>query len=53
MQIANRTFSTDMATQSPPGSPPVAAVKPQKVHLCQQHLTNTLNNIKYKDYGLF
>lgn len=31
MQIANRTFSTDMATQSPPGSPPVAAVKPQKI----------------------
>uniref|UniRef100_A0A8C4H8P2 Pleckstrin homology domain-containing family A member 8 n=1 Tax=Dicentrarchus labrax TaxID=13489 RepID=A0A8C4H8P2_DICLA len=31
MQIANRTFSTDMATQSPPGSPPVAAIKPQKV----------------------
>ncbi|KAK2910339.1 pleckstrin homology domain-containing family A member 8 [Channa argus] len=31
MQIANRTFSADMATQSPPGSPPVAAIKPQKV----------------------
>ncbi|KAM9782891.1 pleckstrin homology domain-containing family A member 8 [Neosynchiropus ocellatus] len=31
MQIANRTFTTDMATQSPPGSPPVAAVKPQKI----------------------
>ncbi|XP_042280334.1 pleckstrin homology domain-containing family A member 8 [Thunnus maccoyii] len=31
MQIANRTFSTDMATQSPPGSPPVAAIKPQKI----------------------
>ncbi|XP_026149035.1 pleckstrin homology domain-containing family A member 8 isoform X2 [Mastacembelus armatus] len=39
MQIANRTFSTDMATQSPPGSPPVAAIKPQKIkpvnHLSQ------------------
>lgn len=31
MQIANRTFSADMVTQSPPGSPPVAAIKPQKV----------------------
>ncbi|KAM3613534.1 uncharacterized protein V6R79_001036 [Siganus canaliculatus] len=31
MQIANRTFSTDMATQTPPGSPPVAAIKPHKI----------------------
>uniref|UniRef100_A0A3Q3VZT8 Pleckstrin homology domain-containing family A member 8 n=1 Tax=Mola mola TaxID=94237 RepID=A0A3Q3VZT8_MOLML len=31
MQIANRTFSPDMATHSPPGSPPIAAIKPQKV----------------------
>ncbi|XP_034409548.1 pleckstrin homology domain-containing family A member 8 [Cyclopterus lumpus] len=31
MQIANHTFSTDVATQSPPGSPPVAAIKPQKI----------------------
>nr|XP_046254414.1 pleckstrin homology domain-containing family A member 8 [Scatophagus argus] len=31
MQIANRTFSPDMATQTPPGSPPVAAIKPQKI----------------------
>ncbi|XP_029958389.1 pleckstrin homology domain-containing family A member 8 [Salarias fasciatus] len=31
MQIANRTFNTDMATQSPPGTPPVAAIKPQKI----------------------
>ncbi|CAL1611309.1 unnamed protein product [Knipowitschia caucasica] len=31
MQIANRTFNTEMATQSPPGSPPVAAIKPQKI----------------------
>uniref|UniRef100_H2USF3 Pleckstrin homology domain-containing family A member 8 n=1 Tax=Takifugu rubripes TaxID=31033 RepID=H2USF3_TAKRU len=31
MQIANHTFSLDMATQSPPGSPPVAAIKPRKV----------------------
>ncbi|XP_061572643.1 pleckstrin homology domain-containing family A member 8 isoform X2 [Cololabis saira] len=31
MQIANRTFSTDMATHSPPGTPPIAAIKPQKI----------------------
>ncbi|XP_068179276.1 pleckstrin homology domain-containing family A member 8 [Antennarius striatus] len=31
MQIANHTFSPDMVTQSPPGSPPVAAIKPQKI----------------------
>ncbi|XP_041844297.1 pleckstrin homology domain-containing family A member 8 isoform X2 [Melanotaenia boesemani] len=31
MQIANRTFSADVATHSPPGTPPVAAIKPQKV----------------------
>lgn len=33
MQIATHTFSLDVATQSPPGSPPVAAVKPRKVSL--------------------
>uniref|UniRef100_A0A3B5MXS5 Pleckstrin homology domain-containing family A member 8 n=1 Tax=Xiphophorus couchianus TaxID=32473 RepID=A0A3B5MXS5_9TELE len=32
MQIANRTFTTDLGTHSPPGTPPVAAIKPQKVH---------------------
>ncbi|XP_068613855.1 pleckstrin homology domain-containing family A member 8 [Brachionichthys hirsutus] len=31
MQIASSTFSPDMVTQSPPGSPPVAAIKPQKI----------------------
>lgn len=31
MQIANRTFTTDLGTHSPPGTPPVAAIKPQKV----------------------
>lgn len=31
MQIANHTFSLDMTTQTPPGSPPVAAIKPRKV----------------------
>uniref|UniRef100_A0A1A8GGB1 Pleckstrin homology domain containing, family A (Phosphoinositide binding specific) member 8 n=1 Tax=Nothobranchius korthausae TaxID=1143690 RepID=A0A1A8GGB1_9TELE len=41
MQIANRTFSTDVTTHSPPGTPPVAAVKPQRTkpvnHLKQNH----------------
>ncbi|XP_062255452.1 pleckstrin homology domain-containing family A member 8 [Platichthys flesus] len=41
MQIANHTFSSDAPLQSPPGSPPVAAIKPQKIkpinHLNQNH----------------
>uniref|UniRef100_A0A667ZTM8 Pleckstrin homology domain-containing family A member 8 n=1 Tax=Myripristis murdjan TaxID=586833 RepID=A0A667ZTM8_9TELE len=50
MQIANRTFSTDMVTQSPPGSPPVAAIKPQKVcvsltvSVSKQHGKNDTTN---------
>ncbi|KAK2844456.1 hypothetical protein Q5P01_011115 [Channa striata] len=47
MQIANRTFSTDMATQSPPGSPPVAAIKPQKVKPVN-HLNQTVGE-KWRD----
>ncbi|XP_061632468.1 pleckstrin homology domain-containing family A member 8 [Phyllopteryx taeniolatus] len=31
MQIANRTFTPDASKQSPPASPPVAAIKPQKI----------------------
>ncbi|KAJ3598430.1 hypothetical protein NHX12_001940 [Muraenolepis orangiensis] len=31
MQIANHTFSADTVSQSPPGSPPVATIKPQKI----------------------
>ncbi|XP_054638680.1 pleckstrin homology domain-containing family A member 8 isoform X2 [Dunckerocampus dactyliophorus] len=31
MQIANRTFTTDMSKHSPPASPPVATIKPQKM----------------------
>ncbi|XP_061530951.1 pleckstrin homology domain-containing family A member 8 isoform X2 [Phycodurus eques] len=31
MQIANRTFTPDASKQSPPASPPVAAIKPQKL----------------------
>ncbi|XP_059909577.1 pleckstrin homology domain-containing family A member 8 isoform X3 [Gadus macrocephalus] len=39
MQIANHTFSSDMVSQSPPGSPPVAAIKPQKIKpLCHLKL---------------
>uniref|UniRef100_A0A3B3DXU8 Pleckstrin homology domain-containing family A member 8 n=1 Tax=Oryzias melastigma TaxID=30732 RepID=A0A3B3DXU8_ORYME len=30
MQIANRTFSTDMTAHSPPGTPPLAAIKQHK-----------------------
>ncbi|KAI3360463.1 hypothetical protein L3Q82_002357 [Scortum barcoo] len=47
MQIANRTFSTDMATQSPPGSPPVAAIKPQKIKAVN-HLNQNLGE-KWRD----
>ncbi|KAJ8004778.1 hypothetical protein DPEC_G00139850 [Dallia pectoralis] len=41
MLIANRTFSSDHIAKTPPGSPPVAAVKPQKVkpvNQSNQHL---------------
>uniref|UniRef100_A0A673HC49 Pleckstrin homology domain-containing family A member 8 n=1 Tax=Sinocyclocheilus rhinocerous TaxID=307959 RepID=A0A673HC49_9TELE len=30
MQIASQTFSPDLLSQTPPGSPPVATIKPQK-----------------------
>ncbi|XP_076136776.1 pleckstrin homology domain-containing family A member 8 isoform X1 [Alosa pseudoharengus] len=36
MQIASRTFNPDLLTLSPPGSPPIAAVKPQKVRPINQ-----------------
>ncbi|KAM6909852.1 pleckstrin homology domain-containing family A member 8 [Xenentodon cancila] len=47
MQIANRTFSTDMATHSPPGTPPVAAIKPQKIKAVN-HLNQKLGE-KWRD----
>ncbi|GAA6227133.1 pleckstrin homology domain-containing family A member 8 [Lates japonicus] len=47
MQIANRTFSSDLATQSPPGSPPVAAIKPQKIKPVN-HLNQNLGE-KWRD----
>ncbi|TMS11186.1 pleckstrin homology domain-containing family A member 8 [Larimichthys crocea] len=47
MQIANRTFSADLATQSPPGSPPVAAIKPQKIKPVN-HLNQNLGE-KWRD----
>ncbi|XP_059195770.1 pleckstrin homology domain-containing family A member 8 [Centropristis striata] len=47
MQIATRTFSTDLATQSPPGSPPVAAIKPQKIKPVN-HLNQNLGE-KWRD----
>ncbi|XP_042346543.1 pleckstrin homology domain-containing family A member 8 [Plectropomus leopardus] len=47
MQIANRTFGADIATQSPPGSPPVAAIKPQKIKPIN-HLNQNLGE-KWRD----
>ncbi|KAK9513665.1 hypothetical protein VZT92_027180 [Zoarces viviparus] len=47
MQIANHTFSSDVATQSPPGSPPVAAIKPQKIKPVN-HLKQNLGE-KWRD----
>lgn len=47
MQIANRTFTTDLATQSPPGTPPVAPIKPQKIKH-SHHLNQNLGE-KWKD----
>ncbi|MEQ2290369.1 Pleckstrin y domain-containing A member 8 [Ameca splendens] len=47
MQIANRTFNTDLGTHSPPGTPPVAALKPQKIKVAN-HLNLNLGE-KWKD----
>uniref|UniRef100_A0A669CQI9 Pleckstrin homology domain containing, family A (phosphoinositide binding specific) member 8 n=1 Tax=Oreochromis niloticus TaxID=8128 RepID=A0A669CQI9_ORENI len=47
MQIANRTFTTDLAPQSPPGTPPVAPIKPQKIKH-SHHLNQNLGE-KWKD----
>ncbi|XP_022050200.1 pleckstrin homology domain-containing family A member 8 isoform X1 [Acanthochromis polyacanthus] len=47
MQIANRTFSTDMASQSPPGTPPITAIKPQKIKPIN-HLNQNLGE-KWRD----
>ncbi|XP_052002407.1 pleckstrin homology domain-containing family A member 8-like [Xyrauchen texanus] len=33
MQIASRTFNPDLTGRTPPGSPPVATIKPQKIKL--------------------
>ncbi|XP_036438819.1 pleckstrin homology domain-containing family A member 8 [Colossoma macropomum] len=48
MQIASRTFSPDLLSHSPPGSPPVAAVKPQKI----KPLNQTSHNSEEKQRGL-
>ncbi|KAM4736176.1 pleckstrin homology domain-containing family A member 8 [Anableps anableps] len=47
MQIANRTFTTDLGTHSPPGTPPVAAIKPLKIKHAN-HLNLNLGE-KWKD----
>lgn len=47
MQIANHTFTTDLGTHSPPGTPPVTAIKPQKIRHAN-HLNPSLGE-KWKD----
>ncbi|KAK6491219.1 pleckstrin homology domain-containing family A member 8-like [Huso huso] len=34
MQIASKTFNSELLLQTPPSSPPVAAIKPDKVKYC-------------------
>uniref|UniRef100_A0A8C1WXI8 Pleckstrin homology domain-containing family A member 8 n=1 Tax=Cyprinus carpio TaxID=7962 RepID=A0A8C1WXI8_CYPCA len=34
MQIASQTFSPDLLSRTPPGSPPVATIKPHKMCFC-------------------
>ncbi|KAF6739572.1 Pleckstrin homology domain-containing family A member 8 [Oryzias melastigma] len=48
MQIANRTFSTDMTAHSPPGTPPLAAIKQHKSIKLTNHLNLNLGE-KRKD----
>uniref|UniRef100_A0A8C6T357 Pleckstrin homology domain-containing family A member 8 n=1 Tax=Neogobius melanostomus TaxID=47308 RepID=A0A8C6T357_9GOBI len=48
MQIATRTFNTDMPSQTPPGSPPVAAIKPQKVG-DNEAVNNNSSNLKEQE----
>ncbi|XP_034030902.1 pleckstrin homology domain-containing family A member 8 isoform X2 [Thalassophryne amazonica] len=43
MHIANRTFGADIVT--PPGSPPVAAVKPQKVNSRSQNMSEKWSDL--------
>uniref|UniRef100_A0A3Q4HES5 Pleckstrin homology domain-containing family A member 8 n=1 Tax=Neolamprologus brichardi TaxID=32507 RepID=A0A3Q4HES5_NEOBR len=50
MQIANRTFTTDLATQSPPGTPPVAPIKPQKVYFSHQLCVGKLTTPEIEHY---
>uniref|UniRef100_A0A3Q3CVW8 Pleckstrin homology domain-containing family A member 8 n=1 Tax=Haplochromis burtoni TaxID=8153 RepID=A0A3Q3CVW8_HAPBU len=50
MQIANRTFTTDLATQSPPGTPPVAPIKPQKVYFSHQLCVGELTTPEIEHY---
>lgn len=47
MQIANQTFSPDVGTQTPPGTPPAAAVKPPKFKPVN-HLKQNLGD-KWRD----
>ncbi|XP_057196602.1 pleckstrin homology domain-containing family A member 8 [Triplophysa rosa] len=49
MQIASRTFNPDLLSQTPPGSPPVATVKPQKIKMIQNDPKNQHPGEKLKD----
>uniref|UniRef100_A0A3P9JSU8 Pleckstrin homology domain-containing family A member 8 n=1 Tax=Oryzias latipes TaxID=8090 RepID=A0A3P9JSU8_ORYLA len=46
MQIANRTFSTDVTAHSPPGTPPLAAIKQNKSIKLANHLNLNLGEKK-------
>ncbi|XP_072535497.1 pleckstrin homology domain-containing family A member 8 [Salminus brasiliensis] len=48
MQLASRTFSPELLGHSPPGSPPVAAVKPQKI----KPLNQTSHHSEERQKGL-
>lgn len=49
MQIASQTFNPDLLSQTPPGSPPVATVKPQKIKMIQNDSKNHHQGEKLKD----
>ncbi|KAA0703050.1 Pleckstrin -like proteiny domain-containing family A member 8 [Triplophysa tibetana] len=49
MQIASRTFNPDLLSQTPPGSPPVATIKPQKIKMIQNDPKNQHPGEKLKD----
>uniref|UniRef100_A0A674CER0 Pleckstrin homology domain-containing family A member 8 n=1 Tax=Salmo trutta TaxID=8032 RepID=A0A674CER0_SALTR len=53
MLIANHTFSSDQATKTPPGSPPVATIKPQKVpNICKHVVCVSLCHTENSPAGM-